>query len=266
MAKGNDGNYLQHYIEVEVAKHLAKTDPDGRLHVALTHGMEPFEPLEESKGSIRKRLLHDALAAAARESQGEEPQIVKAYRKSGASPKHYPNTAELLRRVIGQESLSGGVTETDPAKYGKLSCAWSETKIRVANSSWREQLATGGVLTCPAGLNSPWLFSMDPMSYKENGTEDDEYLHHSDLDLLKSSLSTYFSSGKPGVACFFVYNMGANGENQQRKFCSFIDEIAKHAGVAKRIYRVPHNRRKFNVAGLLYKDLEQELPSFPPVT
>lgn len=262
MAKGNDGNYLQHCIEVEVAKQLAKSDPDGRLHVALTHGMAPFEPLEESKGSTRKCLLHYALTAAARESQGEEPQIIKAYRKSGASPNRYPNTAELLRRVIGQESLSGGVTETDPAKFGKLSRAWSETKIRVANSSWREQLGTGDVLTCPDDLNSPWLFSMDPMSYKENGTEDDEYLHHSDLNLLKSSLRTYFKSGNPGVACFFVYNLGANGENQQENFCSFVEEIAEHIGVFKRFYRIPHNRRKINIAGLLYNGIELALPSF----
>ena len=261
MAKGNDGNYLQHCIEVEVAKHLAKTDPDGRLHVALTHGMAPFETLDKKRGSVEQSLLCDALNATARECQDEEPQIVKVYRKSGASPKQYPNTAELLRQVIGQKNLSGGITEKCPAKWEKLSRVWSKTKIRVANSSWREQLATGGVLTCPAGLNSPWLFSMDPMSYKENGTEDDGYLYHSDSCLLKPFLQKYFDNGKLGVACFFVYNLN---KDQQCKFRSFINEIAENVEVAKVFYGVPHthNLKKFNIAGLLYNDQRGELPSF----
>jgi len=46
MAKGNDGNYLQHCIEVEAAVRLAEMDAAGRLHIALTHGMRPFEPFE----------------------------------------------------------------------------------------------------------------------------------------------------------------------------------------------------------------------------
>ena len=47
MAKGNDGNYLQHSIEIESATRLAGTDPRGRLHIALTHGMSPWEPFRE---------------------------------------------------------------------------------------------------------------------------------------------------------------------------------------------------------------------------
>ena len=43
MAKGNDGNYLQHSVEIEVAFRLARKDPDGRLHIALTHGMAPAQ-------------------------------------------------------------------------------------------------------------------------------------------------------------------------------------------------------------------------------
>lgn len=49
MAKGNDGNYLQHCIEVEAAVRLAGMDTAGRLHIALTHGMRPFEPFEKKK-------------------------------------------------------------------------------------------------------------------------------------------------------------------------------------------------------------------------
>ncbi len=53
MAKGNDGNYLQHCIEVEAAARLAKGDPDGRLHATLTLGPR----LKNTKlGKYRRRI------------------------------------------------------------------------------------------------------------------------------------------------------------------------------------------------------------------
>ena len=56
MAKGNDGNYLQHCVEVEAAVRLAWASADGRLHVALTHGMAPFEQIDEPKGNVHRLL------------------------------------------------------------------------------------------------------------------------------------------------------------------------------------------------------------------
>lgn len=263
MAKGNDGNYLQHCIEVEVAKHLAVTDPDGRLHVALTHGMAPFEKLDKTNDSVKKYLLCKVLKAT-KESQNEEPLLVRAYRDVGASADKYPNTAALLRTVIGVDKLSGGITETNSKKCKSLVNSWNETNVRVSSKSWRKQLDQDkdGVLVCPDKLKSSWLFSMDPMSYKENDSKDDGYLHHSDSCLLKPLLQKYFDSGKLGVACFFVYNMN---KDQQCKFWSFINEIAEHIEVAKVFYGVPHthNLKKFNIAGLLYNDQRGELPSFP---
>ena len=55
MAKGNDGNYLQHSIEVNAAMHLSQMDTNGRLHIALTHGMAPFERFEKSDQSQTDR-------------------------------------------------------------------------------------------------------------------------------------------------------------------------------------------------------------------
>ena len=259
MAKGNDGNYLQHCIEVEVAKHLAKTDPDGRLHVALTHGMAPFEKLDKTNDSVRKDSLYNALKAT-KESQNEEPLIVRAYRDVGASAYKYPNTAELLRKIIATESLSSGITEKDSSKYKKLARSWANSAISVENSSWRKQLCTGGILACPDDLKAPWLFSMDPMSYKDNDSKDDGYLYHSDSCLLKPFLQKYFDSGKLGVACFFVYNMN---KDQQCKFWSFINGIAEHIEACKVLYGVRHNRKKSNIASLLYNDHKGALPSFP---
>ena len=254
--------------------------------------MAPFEKIENPKAqknsNVQKKLLCDALAEAAGEPKCDERKIVKAYRASWKSQaywpnienlfdelgtgKHYPNSAELLRAVIGTTQLSGGITECNKAKHAELAAAWDDSNIKVAQrrpgplNSWREQLKPGGVLSCPKSLDVPWLFSMDPMSYKENGSEDDEYLHHSDLYLLKPSLHTYFKSGKPGVACFFVYNLGAGGENQQGKFCSFINEIAEHIDVDKRFYSVRHNLRKNknNIAGLLFSDNELAKEFDPP--
>ncbi len=48
MAKGNDGNYLQHSIEVEIAHLLVAISSSGGLHASLTHGMAPFESCDEA--------------------------------------------------------------------------------------------------------------------------------------------------------------------------------------------------------------------------
>ena len=58
MAKGNDENYLQHCVEVEAAGRLTQVDAQGRVHIALVHGMEPCESFEASKcGQIRRLTL-----------------------------------------------------------------------------------------------------------------------------------------------------------------------------------------------------------------
>ena len=73
-------------------------------------------------------------------------------------------------------------------------------------------------MSCPDHLDALWLFSMDPMTYTENGGSDDENLHRSDLDLLAPTLERYVGGGQPGIACFFVYRMM---DTQNGKNCSF---------------------------------------------
>ena len=53
MAKGNDGNYLQHCIEVEAAARLAQAGPDGRRHAKLTLGSK----FENTKRGIDQRRI-----------------------------------------------------------------------------------------------------------------------------------------------------------------------------------------------------------------
>ena len=64
MAKGNDGNYLQHSVEVAIALHLAKLSTQGALYLALTHGMAPFEPCDAPLVGQSRGLLRTALEAA----------------------------------------------------------------------------------------------------------------------------------------------------------------------------------------------------------
>ena len=103
MAKGNDGNYLQHSVEIEVAFRLAKKAPEGRLPIALTPGMAPFEPLEAGKGQVRG-CLDAALKASREPPRPGESAIVAAYRETCASKDRYPNSAELLRCAIGADN------------------------------------------------------------------------------------------------------------------------------------------------------------------
>ncbi len=265
MAKGNDGNYLQHCIEVEAAARLAKADPDGRLHIALTHGMAPFESLDKISDSIQKDLLYRALKDADGKPQSNEPLIVRAYRDAEASREHYPNTAELLRVVVGAEKLSGGITEVDSKKYATLAKAWSNSEVDVECSSWRSQLMKDGILNCPVNLDKPWIFSMDPMSYREECGEDDDYIYLSDLENLQPFLKDYSNSEQPGAACFFVYNVDSQGSEKQEQFWSFIDEIAKFLDAQKSSFWIPHNNRetKSNLAGILWKNQDSCLEPIP---
>lgn len=264
MAKGNNGNYLQHCIEIEAAARLVQVSQGGRLHAALTHGMAPYEELERPKTGIQGDLLRSALGGIAGEPLCSEREIVKAYRKCEASPRRYPNSGELLRAVVGTDKLSGGITEVNPAKHEKLEKAWRNTGVRVANSSWRVHLGRDGVLGCPSSLESPWLLSMDPMTFSQSGSKEDN-LNRSDLNLLASALAEYFNSGQPGIACIFVYNvLGTEQREPQRQFWSFVDELARRLCARLGFFWLPHIGGNRNLAGLLFSDFQLASGFNPP--
>ena len=146
MAKGNDGNYLQHSIEVAVALHLVARTSDGRLHVALAHGMAPYEACGALPSGQARRLLHESLEAARTPATAGEASIVAAYRATNASLESYPNTGELLAAVIGRNRLSGGITETDADKDAKLQRVWSDSDVTPVAASWRREVSPSGVL------------------------------------------------------------------------------------------------------------------------
>lgn len=150
MAKGNDENYFQHSVEVAVALYLTKLSTQGALHLALTHGMAPFEACESLPNGQTRGLLQKALQAALNPPACGESPIVAAYRATKASLKSYPNTGELLAATIGRDRLCGGITEVDVQKHAKLVEIWSGSSVAPVNSSWRREVRPSGVLSCPA--------------------------------------------------------------------------------------------------------------------
>ena len=263
MAKGNDENYLQHSIEVEAAARLARMDDNdkGRLHIAFTHGMAPFEPCEEpGRYPAAYKLFERVLNASKERGQAGEPQVITAYRGTKASRERYPNSAKLLRAVMGEDKLSGGITECDHRKHKKLVDAWRGASVVPVRSSWRKQIHPGGILACPADLRTPWLFTMDPMTYSENGEMDDDKLHKCDIKRLSPVLSGYVRSGKPGIAALFVY---AVGPTMRGRFWEFMDELAKRIGVEVCSYWLTHRGGNRNLAGLLCSGIKLS-PDFLP--
>lgn len=268
MAKGNDGNFLQHCIEVEAATRLAQLDDERRLHIALTHGMAPHEQFEvrlnEPKPGLCRKLLKGALNASDRRAQNDEAAIVKAYRKVAASDRCYPNTAELLAAAIERNRLSGGITECDSEKHSQLAERWHGSKVTPICASWRREIAPGGVLACPDNLRTPWLFSMDPMTYSEKGTADDDKLRRADISPIADALTRYFDSGKPGIAAIFVYSVGSQLPNRRRQFWKFMDDLRQRistdsrgsADIAVSSYWLPHQGGNRNLAGLIYSGID----------
>ena len=257
MAKGNDGNFLQHGLETACAMHLGGLDPGGRLHISITHGMAPFEPfdtpLAKSKPGLVRCLLERALACADEESRCGEPPVVTAYRMTSASEARYPNTAELLRALLGACRLQGGMTERCHDKFQKLARTWKDSRVRPACSSWRRQMGPGGVLMCPDKLHRPWLFTMDPMTYRTSDHTDDDGLYREDSKLLVDALKRYIGSGRPGIAAIFVYGMRPP---QREAFRSFVNGIVRTAGFDDcSWFWLRHRGGNLNIGALLCRDV-----------
>lgn len=257
MAKGNDGNYLQHCVEVEAGLRLAQESPDGRLHVAFGHGMAPFEcfdkGLSSSCGGLVRRRIKRALDDARGPFQQDEPSIVTAYRNAGASERRYPNSAELLRAVIGADNLTGGIAETHAGKHAELVNAWKGFSVVPMLSSWRSQVTPGGALACPEALSTPWLFTLDPMTYQDQGCADDDKLYREDLDLLASSLMQFVHSGQMGIAALFSY---AVRPEVQPRFDDFAAELTGRIGAANFSFSLTHQGGNRNMAALLCPSLK----------
>lgn len=248
MAKGNDGNYLQHSIEVALGAWLVSRTGVPRLHIALTHGMAPYEATDSLPSGQTSKLLRAALRRSQQPRSDGEPVVVSAYRVAGATLQRYPNSGELLAALIGRDRLCGGIAETNREKQAALSAIWSGSRVRIGSGSWRTEVGAGGVLACPESLCMPWLFASDPMTYHEEGSGDDDRLHGDDVDRLSQALAQFVETGQPGAACLFVY---AVRPAIRPRFWAFADAIAERIGVDLTSAWVTHQGGNRNLAAIL---------------
>ena len=262
MAKGNDGNLLQHGLDTAIAAHLSRQSRTGRVHIALTHGMAPFETCGIlPDGQARSQLSH-ALEAARLPAGPDDLDVIAAYRRTGASLERYPNSGELLAAIAGRKRLSGAITEVDAEKSAALRNAWSESAVRTVNSSWRDELEGGAALACPPSLASPWLFSMDPMTFREDGSANDAYLYGADASRLSQTLRAFADSGQPGMATIFVYSVNPN---VAPSFFAFVRIVAERSGLTESYFWAVHQGARRNIAAVLRSGVimpELRLPEF----
>ena len=233
MAKGNDGNLLQHWVEAALAARLCADSDDRLLHVALTHGMKPFEQFDPRTNGVSGFARLDAWLKTARAGslpQGA-PAVAMAYRRCRASADHYPNSAEILAAVVGRPRMRGVITECDGDKFKDLAAAWADGLVHAIHGSWRQCVTQH---SCPVNLDSPWLFSMDPMTFLRDpdrgGAPDDANLRPSDLATVVPVLSSYFASCRPGAASIFCFSL-----RKKPGFSSYEFFKAEIANVAARL-------------------------------
>lgn len=205
MAKGNNGNLLQHFVECELASCLVGDDERG-LHVVLTHGMAPFEALEPLK-RYEPRLFRDRLEWVARHTQAEVENLgyalLRAYKALDASETRYPNSAELLACVVGdRDALAGHVFESESELASRLAAAWEGHHLAVVHDSWRNHANCLG----SSNPDSPWLFSMDPYTYRTGrAVADDGYLYDEDLCRLRDCFLSLLHNRQGGAISIFCY-------------------------------------------------------------
>ncbi len=202
MARGNDGNLMQHAIE---AKLISQLVTDRGLHLITTHSMAPFEPLDPRKKTAQHqaRSVHWWERAQA-EEQADEPCVVNAYRGTRQRvPDMYPNTAEIAAELAGRGNLQGQLIEICPEKCKRLNEAWANTEVGVVEGSWRDNPLD----SLPEGLDRPWLLSLDPMSYVPEHNKDDDRFHPDDFNLLATAMERLCATQRPGAMGLFCYSM-----------------------------------------------------------
>ncbi len=258
MAKGNDGNYFQHSLELSLALQLSNLHKDHRLNVALTHGMDPYEPCGDIPNGQARRLFDGALADAQRNNNPTNSVLVEAYRRTGASREHYPNTGELLAAMIGRDRLAGTITEVNTKKHVALLNAWQNSRVRPVNSSWRREVSEGGAFW--QAPEYPWLFSMDPMTYCNDGYRDDDRIYRADHSRISPLLRHYVATELPGVAILFVF---AVQPDKRIPFWDFAEAVAKDTNMVMGTYWITHQGGNRNLAAVLSSRLELRTDLLP---
>ncbi len=222
MAKGNDGNFLQHAVEAELADLLA---PAGPLRLVCTHAMAPFEPFAPRRGASCHHRL-DRWLAHARGGRAARPgaaALARAYARCGASARRYPNTLEVVSAAVGGGRLSGVLVERDPDVWSRLAARVAGERVEAVNASWRQVLRAGR-LGPRAGAWRSWLMTMDPYQYRGGPRRDDGFFYREDLRDLTPICREYGSRAGPGALCLLSYSM--ERANREAFVADVLDRLA----------------------------------------
>jgi len=248
MAKGNDGNLLQHGIELAAVSAIANRS----VRLTCTHSMAPRESCPEPK---RDRRLRHWL-----NSELDFPSVAAAYRKTNASIENYPNTAELVASKLGNDNICGDLFEVSEIKVGQLRTRWSETELQVHGNSWRQGLA--GV-EIPSAKTS-WLFTMDPMTFLPDGEEliDDDKLRPSDVNLLIDYFQNAAVFGPKWVISIFCFELRRGPIDYYGHFLNEMHRMSNRLGLRMEplevVYGNPHVAGVFSSSEDVIDQIRQE--------
>lgn len=220
MAKGNDGNLLQHTIEAEIARGLSLGCTRG-VYVVLTHGMAPFESFTpRATNPSAYRLLDRWLNYSASSNFSKSDlAVVDAYRGCRASSLYYPNSAEVCAAIV--PDISGCIAEVDATKYSQLAMRWKNTAITVHHQSWRFNGAE--MLSPPRNLDRAWLISLDPMTFTLSDGGDDDKFRLEDLKLIARKWDAFVATGQSGAMVAICYSLQPTTAEAYRKAAKEVD-------------------------------------------
>jgi hypothetical protein len=261
VAKGNNGNLLQHFVECEMASELTQQMLTKRLHVIFTHGMAPYEKCEPlppgEPGELRDLLKAlGGIDEGAIEALGFP--VLLAYKRLGATEDHFPNSAEVVASVLADRAaIAGEICENDATRAAGLTDAWGMSSMNIRQGSWRDAVK---YLVAPAKTDTPWLFAMDPYAFKQREfleIEDDGYLDQHDLLTLKPIVTGHFNTGARGIASVLSYHMlpaeALAFESALIDFCHMLDE-GVHFEVSNCFIPTPSREGAEHVAALIAED------------
>ena len=239
MAKTNDGNLLQHFVECQVVSLLnadtSDTPAASGVHLVCTHAMAPFEAGETSLDDPHARRLARALAHADRDASWP---VLQAYAKTKAAPDQYPNTAELVASLVGESALSGVLCEKDEIHASVLMNRWATSDVDVRKGNWRNALAAGA-LDAPSEPR-PWLLTLDPYTWllprEVNKASQGPRLAQPDLERLRPVLGRYAQASVPGAWVVSVYGVD---EAHAADFRRAVIAVADRLGLERTFLGLP---------------------------
>lgn len=240
MARGNNGNALQHLVELSVARALLR-EP-GALRLLCTHSMGPSErlvvPPDEAEGEKNAwftRVLREA-------GQGGEATVLhRALRGVGATRDDYPNTARLVAWLAAAEGrpLTATLCEFDPHTFEALRARWGgDAAFTLVSGSWRSaELGLEG--------DGPWLWTMDPYTFTDDETCRGGDVCDADLRRLVPKLRALRG---PGAWLLFCYSLE---DAQAVAFRASVSRLADGSGLAVGFAGVARDATSVHLCGLV---------------